>query len=705
MLADAEKSGIQKSYRDWLAAKELQPRHGQRHMIAEVARVLANARFGNEDPEKRIAAIEAGTGTGKTLAYLLPALVLARAMERHLVIATATVALQEQLINKDLPDLLAHAGLDFEFALVKGRGRYVCHAKLVAYGEDFAEPSLSLGLYPDEQAPLMSGDARSLYREMMDALEDGSWDGDRDNWESIIDFRLWSPLTSDHMQCTGRKCAYVKECAYFNARDRLEGADCVVANHDLVLSDLGLGGGVILTPPEETLYIFDEAHQLSDKAQQHFGHRLRLGATAGWLQQIEKGLPALARTVSGDSLCVSTLERFTPLLAQLQEHLQDSQEVCRGIVAQARPGDGDAQVRFAIGELPEQLAEQAQALGFCSTRLNQLLGTLSGRLDDAIKGEVTAIPVADAEQWYAALGQMQSRMRAISGLADAYNPAAADPELPYARWLTGRDHAASYDIEVAALPVIPRRLLQDMLWNRCAAAILTSASLTALGRFDRLIEETGIPAGSRCLQLPSPFNHHQAAQLCVPPEALDPSDKLRYTAMLIDLMPQLLTEGEGTLVLFTARRQMQAVYEGIPESLRRQVLNQDELGKQQIIRRHRSAIDGGDASMIFGLASFAEGIDLPGDYCTHVVITRLPFAVPDDPVEATLAEWVRSRGGQPFRDIALPDAARRLMQATGRLLRTEQDHGKITVLDRRIVSKQYGKTLLQSLPNYRLVTE
>ena len=355
MLADAEKAGIQKSYRDWLAAKKLKPRHGQRHMVAEVARVLANARFGNEDLEKRIAAIEAGTGTGKTLAYLLPALVLARALERHLVIATATVALQEQLINKDLPDLLAHAGLDFEFGLVKGRGRYVCHAKLVALDDDFAQPSLSLGLYPDEQAPLLSGDARSLYRDMMNALEDGSWDGDRDSWECIIEPRLWSPLTSDHMQCTGRKCAYVKECAYFTARDSLEGVDCVVANHDLVLSDIGLGGGVILPPPEETLYIFDEAHQLADKAQQHFGHRLRLGATARWLEQIEKGLPVLARMVSGDSLCVSTLERFTPLLAQLQEHLRDSQDMCRGIVDLAKPGDGDSAGAFSDWRVADAL--------------------------------------------------------------------------------------------------------------------------------------------------------------------------------------------------------------------------------------------------------------------------------------------------------------------------------------------------------------
>ncbi len=702
MLTDAEKARIQQAYRDWLAAKGLKPRHGQRHMIAEVARVLANARHGGAGRGAIIGAIEAGTGTGKTVAYLLPAMVLAKALDKHLVVATATVSLQQQLIDKDLPDMRDHAGLDFEFALVKGRGRYICHAKLVAYSEDFAEPSLSLNLYPDEQAPLLSADARVLYDTMLDALGSGAWDGDRDSWESTIEARLWSPLTSDHMQCTGRRCAYVKQCAYFTARERMEGVDCVVANHDLVLSDLSLGGGVILPPPEDTLYIFDEAHQLADKAQQHFGHRLRLGATLRWLEQIEKGLPSLARLVAEDDLCVSTLERLTPLLAQLQEHLRDTGDVCRALVEQREAADGDAELRFALGELPGHLAEQARALGFCSTRLGQLLLTLAGRLDDAMKGEVSAIAADDAEQWYGAMGQMQSRMRDISGLADAYGAAQDDPELPYARWLSRRDYASVSELEMAALPIIPRRLLQDMLWNRCAASILTSASITALGRFDRLIEQTGIPGDSRCLQLPSPFNHYEAAVLRVPQQALDPTDRERYTDMLIEIMADLVEPGKGTLVLFTARRQMQAVYDGIDDSLRQQVLNQDALGKQEIIRRHCAAVDRGESSIIFGLASFAEGIDLPGDYCSHVVITRLPFAVPDDPVEATLAEWVRSRGGQPFRDIALPDAARRLMQATGRLLRTEQDRGVITVLDRRLVSRQYGRALIKSLPNYRL---
>jgi ATP-dependent DNA helicase DinG len=705
VLADSEKQQIQQSYRDWLAAKQLNPRHGQRHMIAEVARVLANARFGNADRDQLIAAIEAGTGTGKTLAYLLPALVLTRSLERKLVIATATVALQEQLINKDLPDLLANTDLDFDYVLVKGRGRYVCHAKLVTLVEDFAEPSLSLGLYPDEQLPLLSGDARGLYDAMMQALETRQWDGDRDSWSSVIDNRNWSPLTSDHMQCTGRKCAYVKQCAYFSARDRLEGVDVIVANHDLVLSDLGLGGGVILPPPEETVYIFDEAHQLADKAQQHFGHRLRLNATLRWLEQVEKGLPALARAVDADGLCASTLQRLAPLLAQLQEHMRDAQSLGRDLVGAVRPGEREALLRFPIGDIPPALAEQAEAMGFCAQRMDQLILTLTARLDAAMNGEVEAISRDDAEQWYGALGQMKGRLRPVSGIAEAFGPAGGDPELPYARWLSGREFATGLEVEMAALPLLPRRLLQELLWQRCAAAVLTSASMTALGSFDRLLQETGIPADSRCLQLPSPFNHREAAELRVPGQALDPADKERYTAMLIEQISSSATPAEGTLVLFTARRQMQSVYEGLDEAMQSLVLNQDALGKQEIMRRHRAAVDAGRASVIFGLASFAEGIDLPGKYCTHVVITRLPFAVPDDPVEATLAEWVRSRGGQPFRDIALPDAARRLMQATGRLLRTEQDRGRITVLDRRLLSKHYGRALLQSLPDYRLVTQ
>jgi ATP-dependent DNA helicase DinG len=166
-------------------------------------------------------------------------------------------------------------------------------------------------------------------------------------------------------------------------------------------------------------------------------------------------------------------------------------------------------------------------------------------------------------------------------------------------------------------------------------------------------------------------------------------------------LPRLLDAREGSLVLFSSRRQMLEVFQGIDGGLRELVLMQGDYSKQEILRRHREAIDAGGGSVIFGLASFAEGVDLPGDYCRHVVIAKIPFAVPDSPLEAALAEWVEAQGRNAFMEISVPDAALRLVQASGRLLRTEQDSGRVTLMDRRILTRRYGRAILDSLPPYR----
>ena len=170
---------------------------------------------------------------------------------------------------------------------------------------------------------------------------------------------------------------------------------------------------------------------------------------------------------------------------------------------------------------------------------------------------------------------------------------------------------------------------------------------------------------------------------------------------LIDQLPQLLDLSEGSLVLFSSRRQMLDVYQGLSGELGDAILMQGDYSKQEILRRHRQTIDEGRGSVIFGLASFAEGVDLPGDYCRHVVIAKIPFAVPDSPLEAALAEWIEAQGRNAFMEIAVPDAALRLVQASGRLLRTEQDSGRVTLMDRRIITKRYGRAILDSLPPFR----
>lgn len=705
MLSDADKSLIQKSYSQWIEAREATPRRSQRLMIAEVARTLSRA--SSVGSGVAIAAIEAGTGTGKTLAYLIPSLVMAKAQGLHLVVSTATISLQEQLLHKDLPDLQKNSGLEFSFALAKGRGRYVCHSKLMAYEGGESQDAIPLTFQDETEGPQVTREAWQLYREMANALVEDSWDGDRDSWPDTVEQSLWAPLTSDHLQCTGRKCPYIKECIYFNNREKLEGVDLVVANHDLVMADLALGGGAILTAPDETLYVFDEAHQLPDKAQNHFGHKLRVSATRRWLDQLTKGLPALAQEMSSDKLTVDTCERLVPALEGLSAALEDLYYSGEQLLEDdAASADGDSVLRrFPINQLPATLAEQAGVLALATVQLEQLFSIIAGRLQNGIDGELLDIPASVAEPWYGVIGQVQARLVSLLGLANAYREADAGESVPDARWLLGRDFSGGTEYEFTAVPVVPDELLRRLLWDSCAGAILTSASLTALGSFDRYRSQVGIPDGSTCSALPSPFNHHQAAELVVPAEAVDPADSDAHTAMLCDVLPAISSPDKGTLVLFTSRRQMQAVYEAVPASYQGRVLNQDMWTKQEILRRHRLAIDEGRSSVIFGLASFAEGIDLPGAYCVHVVITRIPFSVPNDPLEASTAEWLTHKGGHPFRDLALPDASRRLLQASGRLLRTEADTGKISILDKRIITRRYGKDLLAALPNYRLVTE
>jgi len=244
--------------------------------------------------------------------------------------------------------------------------------------------------------------------------------------------------------------------------------------------------------------------------------------------------------------------------------------------------------------------------------------------------------------------------------------------------------------------------LRQHLWEPCCGAVATSATLTALGSFDRFRLRAGTPDDATYEVVPSPFDFAQNGVLRVPKGAVDGNLVDAHTQSIIRLLPELLDVSQGTLVLFASRRQMLDVQEGLPAEWRERILMQGNESKQLLLKLHRDRLDAGQGSVLFGLASFAEGVDLPGRYCEHVVIAKIPFAVPDDPVEAAMAEWIEAQGGNAFMQIAVPDAAIKLVQACGRLLRTEEDKGVVTVLDRRLISKRYGKAILNSLPPFRL---
>ena len=301
---------------------------------------------------------------------------------------------------------------------------------------------------------------------------------------------------------------------------------------------------------------------------------------------------------------------------------------------------------------------------------------------------------------------MRFRCQNMLALWQSYASDSRMEKPPIARWLTLVDAGQGLrDMELNSSPILAAKTLQSSLWSRCYGAVLTSATLTALGSFKRFSMRAGLYEDASFEVVPSPFNHAEAGQLHVPAMSCDAGDAQAHTDALIEMLPQLLDKAVGSLVLFASRKQLNAVYEGVPLSLRSLILAQGELPKHDILRQHRERLDAGKGSVIFGLASFAEGVDLPGKYCSHVVIAKIPFAVPEDPVEEALAEWISANNGNPFMEITVPDAAVRLIQASGRLLRSESDRGKISILDRRIVTRQYGRKMLDSMPPYQQVIE
>ncbi len=694
-LHSADKDAIRDAYNAAVTELGLAPRWGQRQMIAEVANTIARAGdiTGAEPP---VGVIEAGTGTGKTIAYVLPAVVLAQSMEKRLVIATATIALQEQLLLKDLPAIREASGLKFDYALAKGRRRYLCLSQLDRILARESSGGHTMALYPDEAEMVLSGDVVEHYHSMLDALGRGDWDGDRDSWPINVDDTLWMPLTADQGQCTGRRCPNISNCTFYRAREGLQDADLIVTNHDLVLSDLALGGGAILPDPADTLYIFDEGHHLPDKALNHFSSFCRLPTTLSWLldsrRAIQKGSPLLGTLPGADAI----LEPLPPLMDEVSMALEQIGEEVLPLIDETERGD---QLRFPQGVLPHSLREASERLAAQWGRLQGRLVTLEAAVDDALEDDDFADQRDSLEAWQMALGGMLSRGEGVLSLWQDF---AADPEgedPPRARWLTRRMDDEPMAINFHCSHIIAADLLTEQLWDRARAAVLTSATMTALGSFDRLRARAGTPEDGRYAVVASPFDYRRAT-LHIPAMQSEPSDAMAHTDELIQLLPDLMEPQGGTLILFSSRRQLNDVYDGLPNEQRAQVIKQDDYSKQEVLKRHREAIDEGNASTVFGLASFAEGVDLPGDYCRHVIIAKLPFSVPDDPVDAALSEWLESQGRNPFMEISVPDAALRLVQACGRLLRTETDEGRVTLLDRRLLTKRYGQAILDSLPPF-----
>jgi ATP-dependent DNA helicase DinG len=686
-LSAAVKAEIQEAYRAWLGARDFKPRRGQREMIAQIARTLTSE-------DDRIAVIEAGTGTGKTAAYCLAAVPIGKSLGKTVIISTATVALQEQVVLRDLPDLKERSGLQFDYALAKGRGRYVCLKRLddrLRYADSGEIPLFESSEFRGDD----SVDNSALYQGLLQAFSERRWDGEIDSWPEAIPREVWSTVTTDHRGCTNNRCAYFKQCPFFQARNRLEGTDVIVANHDLVLADLSLGGGAVLPEPDDAIYIVDEAHHLPEKTQQHFSASGRIRSTQIWLDNVQNVIGTLTQRFGRPDELVNAATRLADFGARAGETLMHLDEAVADLPFEPRDETLET-CRFPVGQVPQALSVVAKTMLEPFAALADELERTHAMLGEVQEGKREWERGFEADDWLGPVGQLQTRAHAMLGLIEAYSR--PDPEgAAQARW--ANRHLE--DVELVSAPIEPGGLLQEEFWSRCYGAILTSATLTAVGRFDRFLERAGL-RGRTALRIQSPFDFPNIAQFVVPPLNSEPRDFEAHTDEVAALLPELIGSGPSALVLFTSWRQMFAVLDRMDQSLRPLLKVQGEGSKQALLEAHGEDVRAGTQSVLFGLASFAEGVDLPDDLCRHVIIVKLPFSVPDDPLDQAMAEWAEAQGRNPFYELSVPDAALKLVQACGRLIRHEGDWGRITLLDKRIVSKRYGRDLLASLPPYRL---
>lgn len=724
-------------------------RPGQRDMAAHIAETLSvvdwpvtedNTPAPAAPPEARaIAVVQAGTGVGKSAAYAATVIALALAHQKRVVLSTATVALQEQLLAKDLPALSTALPQPFSFALAKGRGRYVCRLKLDQLsGGDAASADLfesddapeSAGQSPDALAAhtLASaaasaraaerwGERAKQYTQWSLRLDAGDWDGDRDQLAEPPEAELWGPVAAERHTCTARHCPSYQSCSYYRARARLAQAQVIVVNHDLLLATLGLHA---LPAPSDCYLVLDEAHHLGAVAQGQFTESMDL-MRSQWLDRLPRAVEEVAGALQHApgldvAECARELKRAQGDLARLAMARigalpawdQLTGRAARAPAARGFDAAGAPVVeRFEGGALPPEWMDTVAQIATRSAALLKVMEALATQL----KANARDNPgdAARCAKLYSRLGVLAPRLQHLQATAGLWlqEPSAGQP--PLAKWLQAGIQGGLVTLSAHACPLQPGSLLRSHLWRNVRAAVVTSASLTSCGSFDHFLHESGLAFDEavQAREVQSPFDHARQGRLVVVQTRADPKDVEGYSREMLDaLMDDLGQVQRGALVLFTSkalmRRAQELLERGLHGALRDLVLVQGEASRTLLIRRHAERVAEGRASILFGLQSFGEGLDLPGELCEWVFITKLPFASPSDPVGQARADWLKAQGRDPFSELVVPATGARLLQWTGRALRSETDQAVVVCYDARLLRQAYGRRMLQGLPPYRL---
>jgi len=688
-------------------ASGYEDRASQRAMAAEVAALYNTG---------GVALLEAGTGVGKSLAYLVPALRWAALRGERTVVSTNTINLQEQLVGKDLP-LLASALVDqpVRFALLKGWRNYLCLHRL---------EHVRLG-----GAALFDSDQE---REL-DALAEWAHDtADGSLAEAPAPLprpEVWDEVAAEPDLCGRQRCPHYDRCFVFRARRAAAQADVVVVNHHLLMSDVAVRrvqhnwheAAVI---PAYARLVVDEGHHLEEAAGAHLGATVTRRAWERLMARLDrrggKGLLVrLAAALRGidDLLSTASIDLVRDTLMPMTVATRERGEIVFDLLAALLSEAGKPQLRLddTFGAHPVWAA----GLG---TVLDDLIRDVTA-LDDALR--VIQGRHAGDELQAEALGPILNELRGVgrrltaaaAALCDALAPS-PDSE-PAVRWLERRRSAGDRDrpggeragrgtnVAVCVVPLDLAPILREDLFERVETAIVTSATLAAEGRFDFLATRLGVDGpdvGVRTARYASPFDYREQALLAIPTDVPAPNlDPAGHTAAVVRIVRDVVrATGGGVFVLFTSHRDVQAVAQGLAAGDREAIpdlLIHGSQPRDTLLKQFRAS---GDA-VLLGTASFWEGVDVPGRALRALVIARLPFRVPTEPVTAAQCERIAARGGDPFVEYMLPQASLRLNQGFGRLIRSTSDRGVVVLADPRVVTKVYGRGLLDALPPARRV--
>jgi ATP-dependent DNA helicase DinG len=580
------------------------------------------------------AIVEAGTGTGKTLAYLLPAI----CSGRRVVISTATKSLQEQLYQKDIPFLQKHFAPNLKVAVMKGRSNFLCISKL----HQIADQALLKGM--DEL------DAFQQIKSWAKLTETG----DRAELSFLPDDSpLWTRLDARRDTCTGQKCPSFNPCFVTGMHQRAKEADLIIVNHHLFFADLALKRddfGSIL--PEYSAVVFDEAHEMEDVASDYFGRQI----SNFRFEELARDADVTLRMVN----------QGTPSLLRKTQRIR---ERSRGFFELFPPREG--RFSFALGER-EAFVEQNR------------------ETYDAL---VSALKSMETE--FAAVAQKPEELTRIARRSFELRQELAflfeSNEKNSVYWYERRNKG----VFLTATPIDVSQILRERLFEQFDTVILTSATLTVGGRFDYIRQRLGVDH-AKDSTLPPEFDYPNQALLYLPRKMPDVRDA-GFSAKAADEIVQLLEASQGrAFCLFTSYSQMNDLFERVRSRVGFPLLLQGTAPRSALLERFKNT----EAAVLFATASFWQGVDVPGEQLSCVIVDRLPFAVPSDPIVAARVKALQEDGRNPFAEFQVPSAVLALKQGFGRLIRTKTDRGVLALLDTRILRMPYGKIFLESLPRY-----